>query len=177
MFMLGGMAAVFLTFHAKRANGVEVFDSRTREMLRRASSGEKPTPEDQRLAARMLRDWELSERTAPINAPSHTRHLLQSIISGEEVRAPYLIHEARGLTARYMTPDGYAKRLRFGPYGPEGRAPGAFSGSEEGGPLETPDSTQHWFLFAACLLIMLGGIVIWVLGRRRNRPDYRAYYS
>lgn len=159
------------------ARGGEIFDSRTRDMLRRAQTGEKPTPEDQRLAARLLRDWDLSERTAPLNQPSHMRQLLHGIMSGEEPRASHLRTEAGEMIRTYMTPDGYARRMRYGPYGKAGRPAGGVGASAERGPPRTPDPVQYWFLFAACLLIMFGGIVVWVLSRRRNRPDYRIYYS
>jgi hypothetical protein len=164
--------ALLLLLCPLAARGREGFDPRVRELFRRAYAGEKPTEEDQRLATRMLRDWELSERTAPLDEPPHIRYLLRSIVDGEPVRSPQLRTVAQEITRRYLTREGFSRRMKYGPYG-AGR-PG---GGDAAASFEPPDSSQDWFLFLACLVIMIGGIVIWFLGRRRNRPDYRIYYS
>jgi hypothetical protein len=164
--LLGGGAALC----------AENFDPRVRDMLRRAYRGEKPTPEDQRTAARALRDWELSERTAPLNEPPYIRHLLRTVIAGDEVRSEQLRTVARDLNDKYLTREGVNRRLRLGPYG-RGRVLRGPRGGASAAPPRHPDSAQGWFLFAACLVIMVGGLVVWFLGRRRRRPDYRVYYS
>jgi hypothetical protein len=163
--------AAVLALAAPAAAGAERFDPRIREMLRRVQLDEDPVFEDQRTAARALRDWKLSERTAP-QADQRVRYLLEAVARGE--RAPPSLRPLAGeLASEYLTEEGLARRLRAGPDGlPLRRRGAAASGAEA-----PPESAGGWFLFLACLAIFLGGLLVWGLGRRRGRPDYRAYYS
>ncbi len=166
-------AALVLTLAAAGARGGERFDPAVRDMLLRASSGEEPTAGDRRTARRALRDWELSERYA---APGDRRvgRFLRDIADG---RAPDPRFQALagGLHRRYLTPEGRGRRLRegFGAGGVRHPAPRAAE-APEADPAQT---AQYWFLFATCLAILVGGLVVWALGRKLRQPDQRIYYS
>ncbi len=148
------------------------FDPRVRDMLLRIEQRETPTAEDQRIAARALRNWRLSERTAP-TGDARIGRFLESIARGQQV-APELRPLAWELRRSYLTDDGVARRMAAGPYGDPRVSPAAAS------PRAAPrsiDSGGYWMLFAACVSITVGGLFVWWLSGRRRRPDYRAYYS
>jgi uncharacterized protein (TIGR03382 family) len=166
------LAACALLAFSGAALAGQSFDPRVREMLLRVEQREEPTAEDQRIAARSLRDWRLSERTAPMG-DARVGRFLESIARGQQV-PPELQPLARDLRQWYLTAGGVARRMAEGPYGGRGRPPA--SGSPAAAP-KAIDSGQYWMLFAACIAITLGGLLVSWLGRRRRRPDYRAYYS
>lgn len=172
--LLGAVLLAALSCAAAR--GGESFDRRIEGMLRRARRGEQPTEEDRGAAVRALRDWRLSERTAPRpGRGGETEALLRSIVSGR--RPPAGLQATAGeLRRRYLTIEGRAQRLREGPWGRGGRPrPGPRGAS---GSVRRPESAEYWFLFVTCLIILLGGLVVWVLlARFRRRPDHGAYYS
>ena len=152
----------------------EGFDPRVEAMLRRTlETNEPPTEQDQRVAERALRDWDLSEITMP-DRNDRTRLLLQSIAEGRPVFGP-LRDEAEELHRGYLTPEGRRERLRRGLYGP-GSGVGAPAG-DPGMRIPETSSAEYWFLLATCLAIMVGGLVVWGLTRARRQPDHRIYYS
>lgn len=157
---------------AGAARAGQRFDPRVRDMLMRIEQREAPTAEDQRTAARALRNWRLSERTAP-TGDARIGRFLESIARGQQV-APEFRPLAWELRRGYLTDDGVARRMAAGPFGDRRASPVAAA------PRAAPrsiDSGGYWMLFAACVSITVGGLFVWWLGGRRRRPDYRAYYS
>ncbi len=157
---------------AAARGGERRFDPRVREMLRRARSGEEPTAEDQRSARRALRNWKLSERSG-VPGDRRIGRLLRDIADGREPAA-HLRPVADGIYEHYLTPNGYQRSMdeavaRGGARPPTVGGPGTID--------DPPGSAQYWFLFATCLAIMVGGVVVWALGRRLRKTDHRAYYS
>jgi len=148
------------------------FDPRVRDMLLRAELQEKPTFQDQRTAYRALRDWRLSEQRS--RSGEREIPMLLEYISRGEAPPMQLRSTITDLKRRYLTREGRERRLREGI---EGRMPGRPAVARNAELRELPDSAEYWFLFITCLAIMIGGIVVWFMSRRRSRPDYRSYYS
>jgi len=167
-----GLAAAAAACFAGLAAAAEVpADRHAEEMLSRAIAGEEPTPEDQRLAQQLLRDWRLSERDAP-SGEQHTENLFRFLAEGQKLPAP-LVERARELHRDYFTREGRearAARQREAASGVR-RRPGEVFSTE-------PEETKvgDWFMLTVAVLILAGGVAVSAILNRRRRPDHRAYY-
>ena len=150
------------------ARAEEQFNRDIDEMLRRAIQEQPPTPEDQRTAARALRDWKLSEQNAPASGDQRIGMLLRSLAEGRPP-PPELAPLARDLRQDYLTPAGRERRARAAGFTWESRSGGARP--------EPPPPEGSWLLLGVSVLVLAGGVGLWALLRRRNRPDHRIYYS
>jgi hypothetical protein len=147
-------------------------DPRLDEMLRRAAADEDPTPEDQRAAARALRDWQLSEQQGPPGDP-RVGVLLRALVGGQRL-SPDLGRLADRVRQDYLTDAGRERRLREGEYGNPYMANGSF---DPGAPPREVPAEDFWLLFLTCGVIFVGGLAIWAITRKRRRPDGRVYYQ
>ena len=150
------------------ARAEEKYDRDVDEMLRRAMQEQPPTAEDQRAAARALRDWKLSEQNAPASGDQRIGELLRALAEGR-TPPPELVPVAGDLHHDYLTPEGRERRARAAGFTWESRAGGART--------EPYPPEGSWLLLGVCVLVMVGGVAAWALLRRRNRPDHRIYYS
>lgn len=151
------------------------FDRRVEEMLQRAAFAEEPTAEDQRAAARALRDWQLSERGLhPGGDDPRVADLLRFLAAGR--RPPDALRPlARDLHRDYLTPEGRDRRLAEGWEQPF-RLRTSAGGTAAGG-AERSDAGEGWLLLAACAVVLVGGLAVWALAGRRRRRSHRVYYS
>jgi hypothetical protein len=143
-------------------------DRHAEEMLQRAIAGEEPTPEDQRLAQQLLRDWRLSERDAP-SGEQRTENLLLLLAGGQRLPPP-LVERACELHRDYFTREGREARQREAASGIRRRPGEVFSSEPE------ESSIGDWFMLTVAVLILVGGVAVSAYASHRRRPDQRAYY-
>ena len=148
--------------------GAEPAEKRIAGMLKRAKGDEPPTPEDQRLARQLLRDWRLSEQAEPMSDRGTAQQiddLLLALSEGRRVPAG-LLNRVEALEHE-CTEEARGGHQRLG----GGR-------SEEPMPAEEEGTTAgDWFLPVLSVLVLLGGVTVSILAGHRKRPDNRAYYQ
>ncbi len=171
--MLVGALALTLTlpFAPDAARGAEETEwevsersRRSEELLQHAMDGQEPTPEEQRLAQQLLRDWRLSERHRP-SGDQRTGAMLQTLAEGRPLPNE-LARKAEEMHRQYFTEQGRQARQR-GASGSSGYGPAAGAKTAAG----------DWFMLVVSLLILVGGVAVSALARYRKRPDRDAYYQ
>lgn len=159
---------------ARRVLCGERQDGMIEDMLLRAESLEAPTAEDRMVAARALRDWRLSERTAP-TGDNRIGRLLETIAAGEEP-PEWVRPVAAELRRDCFTEWGRSRRSHQG-WSESGRPRTPFDDGDGTGRLPEADGTGQWLLLLSCTGIIVMGLVVWVALRHRRNTGYDNYYS
>jgi len=149
---------------AAPASAGQVVDPRpTEELFIRAMNGEEPTPEDQRRAQQLLRDWRISEQIHP-SSDRCTEPMFQALAEGRRL-PPELAERAREMHFLYFTPEGRERR----------RARLAAAAGRSSGSIDSPQQETRaidWLMPGMAVMLLIGGVIVSALASRRRPSDY-----
>lgn len=162
---LAGLAALLAAAPAR----AEQVDWRADEdMFVRAMNGDEPTPEDQRRARQLLRDWRLSEQANPSPGGYRTEEMFRCMAEGRRL-PPELAQRAREMHRDYFTPEGRERRqVRLG-----GSSGNRFNRPKSAGGTPPPAETRTIDLLMPGLLVLIviGGVIVTAVAGRRRPLD------